>query len=138
MEEELFDIEDFKDIRENLEEIVSKLLSKDEIKDGLIMLHSELLKLFNVLITYVDFSLQEKLINYAKSIFETSDTLLETNLDVLEEEQKSSVVEAYEQLAENIISFIDVIFINFDLSKIKNYEEILEEDRKRVQFALEF
>jgi hypothetical protein len=138
MEEELFDIEDFKDIRENLEEIVSKLLSKDEIKDGLIMLHSELLKLFNVLITYVDFSLQEKLINYAKSIFETSDILLETNLDVLEEEQKSSVVEAYEQLAENIISFIDVIFINFDLSKIKNYEEILEEDRKRVQFALEF
>jgi hypothetical protein len=138
MEEELFDIEDFKDIRENLEEIVSKLLSKDEIKDGLIMLHSELLKLFNVLITYVDFSLQEKLINYAKSIFETSDTLLETNLDILEEEQKSSVVEAYEQLAENIISFIDVIFINFDLSKIKNYEEILEEDRKRVQFALEF
>jgi hypothetical protein len=138
MEEELFDVEDFKDVQEELEEILSRLISCENLQESFILLHSECLKFFNVLVTYVDSPLQEKVLNYARQLFDTADAMLSLDLLSFADKQKEVIIEAYEQLIENMISFIGTVFIDRAFDKISYYETLITEDRNRIEFAIDF
>jgi hypothetical protein len=134
MNEELFDVEDFRDVQDELEEILAKLSYDESPQEAFMMLHAELLKIFNILVTYVDFSIQEKVLNYAREIFDSAENLLSLDIKSFSQTQKETIIEAYEQF----IEFVENVFIGYNFDSISEYENKINEDKERIEFAVDF
>jgi hypothetical protein len=138
MNEELFDVEDFRDVQDELEEILAKLSYDESPQEAFMMLHAELLKIFNILVTYVDFSIQEKVLNYAREIFDSAENLLSLDIKSFSQTQKETIIEAYEQFIDNIILFVENVFIGYNFDSVSEYENKINEDKERIEFAVDF
>jgi CheY-like chemotaxis protein len=121
------DMEELTCVHEELDNIYGEVILSKIKHEDMINIYNILIRYFNVLSSFSDGELKDKLQSFTDAVFDMADFMLFINIDTLNND-KNHAYKTFETSLENILKSIELGFKKGDLALVKSEESSLEKN----------
>jgi YesN/AraC family two-component response regulator len=130
-----FDFDDIRHIKDDLETIIGELILDQISSEKMEEIHLVFTRFYNTFYTFLAVDLKYQLKPFADAVKEIGDFVKSLDFNDLDHEQKESLSKI-EYIIEDIINFINYVFINKEIANLNYLEASLKDNLKLIKIEL--